>query len=147
MRYFLPARKINIAGIQDITQHAQSAPQSVNSTKLSLNSFSPTLSVRIFWVFVIINGHIKLFHVPMKVNIAKVTMAGVLEGRIILKNVSAMLQPSILAESSSSLGNPRNHWRIRNIPKPPKKPGTMSAWYVLHHPSSLIMKNSGTILT
>ena len=40
-----------------------------------------------------------------------------------------MLHPSIFADSSKSLGNPRKYCLIRNTPNPPNNPGKINAEY------------------
>ena len=83
-------------------EQAMSSPQRVISLKEPLKIVSPTASVRIESVFVTINGHIKLFQVVIKVNIAKVATAGIAQGKAILKNVCKGLHPSSFDASSSS---------------------------------------------
>ena len=70
---------------------------------------SPTGKVLMLSEFVTINGHIKLFHVVTKVNNASVATVGRASGSAILKNVCKILHPSILADSSKSLGRPRKY--------------------------------------
>ena len=127
MKYFLPAKNTAATGIVQITEHASKSPHRVISLKLPLNMASPTGSVLIDSVFVTIKGHIKLFQVVTKVNMASVAITGVASGRIILKNVENVLHPSILADSSRSLGSPRKYCRIINIPNPPNNPGKIKA--------------------
>ena len=87
IKYFLPARKTPITGIVHITEQASSSPHWVISLKLPLYIASPTGSVRMLSVFVTINGHIKLFQLVTKVNIASVAIVGNANGSAILKNV------------------------------------------------------------
>ena len=70
-----------------MTEHASKSPQRVISLKLPLNIASPTGKVLIDSEFVIINGHIKLFHDETNVNIASVATVGKAKGKAILKNV------------------------------------------------------------
>ena len=84
-KILLPAKNTPITGMVQITEQARSSPQSVISLKLPLNIASPTGSVRILSEFVTISGHIKLFHVVTKVNIASVATVGRASGRAILK--------------------------------------------------------------
>ena len=109
IKYFLPSKNTPTTGIVQMTEHASKSPQRVISRKLPLNIASPTGSVRIDSEFVMINGHIKLFQVVTNVNIESVAITGTASGNIILKNVETMLQPSILAASSKSLGNPKKY--------------------------------------
>ena len=109
IKYFLPSKNTPITGIVQIAEHASKSPQRVISRKLPLNIASPTGNVRIDSVFVTISGHRKLFQVVTNVNIPRVAIAGRASGKIILKNPVRMLQPSILADSSKSFGNPRKY--------------------------------------
>ena len=93
MKYFLPSKNTAITGIVQITEQASRSPHSVISLKLPLKIASPTGRVRILSVFVTIKGHIKLFQVDTKVNIARVAIAGRASGIAILKNVVKILQP------------------------------------------------------
>ena len=69
-----------MTGIVQIVEHASKSPHIVISRKLPLNIASPTGSVRIDSVFVMISGHKKLFHVVMNVNIPSVaTLPNLLE--------------------------------------------------------------------
>ena len=116
-----------ITGIEQIQAQATNSPQSVISLKEPLKIVSPTASVRIDSVFVTISGHIKLFQVVTKVNIVNVAIAGMAQGRAIRKNVWKALHPSNFEASSSSFEKLKKYCRIKNTPKPPNIPGTMSA--------------------
>jgi len=128
IKYFLPSKNTPTTGNVQITEHAKSSPQSVISLKLPLNIARPTGNVLIPSEFVTINGHMKLFQVDTNVNIAKVATTGIAKGKAILKKVSNWLHPSIRADSSKSLGNPKKYCLIINTPKPPNKPGKIKAW-------------------
>ena len=68
-------------------EQAMSSPQSVISLNEPLKMLSPTANVLILSVFVTIKGHMKLFHVVTNVKIANVAIAGMAQGRAILKKV------------------------------------------------------------
>ena len=127
IKYFLPKRNTPIIGIVQITEHASKSPHNVTSLKLPLKIANPTGKVLIDSVFVTINGHIKLFQLVTNVNIARVETTGIASGSAILKNVEKILQPSILADSSKSLGNPKKYCLIINIPNPPNNAGKIKA--------------------
>src|SRR5574344_977679 len=136
-----------ITGMVQITAQASKSPHAVISLKLPLKAASPTVMVLIESESVTIRGHIKLFQVETKVNIARVTSVGVTNGTEILKKVITRLQPSILAESSKSFGIPEKACFNIKIPNPPKKPGIIKALYVSIQCNLLIRKNNGIILT
>ena len=133
IKYFFPAKNTPTTGNVQITEqansspHASKSPHSVISLKLPLNIASPTGKVLIPSEFVTINGHMKLFQLDTNVNIASVAMTGMARGSAILKKVSIKLHPSILEDSSKSLGNPKKYCLIINTPKPPNNPGSISA--------------------
>jgi hypothetical protein len=127
MKYFLPKKNTPTTGIVQITEHASKSPHKISSLKLPLNIAKPTGKVLIDSVFVTINGHIKLFQVVTNVNIESVAIAGIDNGKAILKKVVKILHPSILADSSKSLGNPKKYCLIINIQKPPNNPGKINA--------------------
>ena len=147
MKNFLPRINIPIAGRVQTAEYAINWAQSVVSLKLPLNSASATGSVFIESELVTINGHIKLFQALMNVKIPRVIIAGTASGSAILTNICHVVQPSILAEFSSSFGKDWNHCRIRKTPKPPKSPGRINAWSVSIWCNSFITKKSGIILT
>ena len=70
--------------MQQITQYAVSSPHKVISLKLPLKFASPTGRVLIASEFVTIKGHIKLFQLEIKVNIASVEIVGKESGNAIL---------------------------------------------------------------
>ena len=116
-----------MTGNVQITEQASRSPHRVISLKLPLNIANPTGKVLMLSVFVTIKGHIKLFQLETNVKIASVATAGIASGNAILHKVCKILHPSILADSSRSFGIPKKYCRIRNIPNPPKSPGTISA--------------------
>ena len=73
--------------MQHITEYAINCPHWVISLKLPLKFASPIGSVLIESELVMINGHMKLFQVVIKVKIESVTRAGIARGSAILKNI------------------------------------------------------------
>ena len=102
IKYFLPSRKTAVTGRDKTIEQAVKSPHKTVSRKLLLNADNATGRVVISGEFVTIKGHIKLFHVVINVNRARVTRALSDNGKAILKNVCNMLHPSIFAASSIS---------------------------------------------
>ena len=127
IKYFLPAKNTPTTGNVQITEQANKSPHKVISLKLPLNIAKPTGKVLMLSVLVTIKGHMKLFQQDTNVNIESVTTAGNAKGIATLKNVCKVLHPSILADSSKSLGKPKKYCRIINIPNPPNRPGIINA--------------------
>jgi len=87
-------------------------------------------------------GPIKLFQVPIKVNMVTVVTAGIIKGKFILQNIPKKEQPSILAASSNSLGSVIKNCLKRKILKAfPKKEGNQRGSIVFNHPKFLNIKN------
>lgn len=81
---------------------AINSPHIVISLNELLKMVNPTAKVRMLSVFVTIKGHIKLFQVVTKVNMLRVAIAGIAQGRAILKKVWTELHPSSREASSNS---------------------------------------------
>ena len=77
----------------------------------------------------------KSSHFQMNEKMRVVIRAGVVNGRIIEKNVRHSLQPSIFADSSRSIGIPRINCMIRNMKNGiPKNDGTINGRKVFTQP-------------
>ena len=75
IKYFLPSRKTAVTGRDKTIEQAVKSPHKTVSRKLLLNADNATGRVVISGEFVTIKGHIKLFHVVINVNRARVTRA------------------------------------------------------------------------
>ena len=93
-----------------------------------------------------ISGHVKLFHAPINVKIATVSIADFTSGRTTVWKIFHVEAPSILAESIKSLGIPRIACLITNTPKNVGS-GRIRALKVFTHPRPLTTRYKGTRIT
>lgn len=130
-----------------MTAQASKSPQTVISLNELLNTANPRGRVLIDSEFVTISGHIKLFQLDINVKIDNVAIVGIDSGSPIFKKDLTRLHPSILEASSSSFGSDKKNCLNIKIPKPPKNPGIIRAWYVSIKFISRIKKKSGIMFT
>ena len=85
---------------------------------------------------VIMSGQVKLFHAPIKVKIATVSIEDFTSGTITFHRIFALDAPSIWADSISSVGIARMAWRMTKTPKAVGS-GRIRALKVFTHPKPL----------
>lgn len=89
-------------GMVTITVAAVTCPQNISNCPLK-NEILTVAVLHASFVFRVRDKR-NSFHAPIKVIIAEVNIPGVARGNIILKKVFILDEPSIMADSSISLG-------------------------------------------
>ena len=91
-------------GIVMMTPAAICVPNGVLNCEDPVNFDSITVAGCIFGSLIIVTATRNSFHAPMKTMMAVVKIPGVASGRMILRNACGGVQPSTMADCSSSSG-------------------------------------------
>jgi hypothetical protein len=126
-------RKAMIRGIVATTFPLISSDHSVRRTPWKLAS--PSWIVYQCSSLIAISGQIRSFQEPSSVKIVRVANAGLASGSTMRQNTPKVVQPSMRAASSSSMGSDRKNWRIKKMPKAVASHGTKAAASVSTSPS------------